>query len=472
MVFSSLEFLLVFFPVFFLIYYLLPFRMKNGFLLIGSLCFYFYGSRRYPAYAFLLIVAVCCDYLLARLIGSSSGRRRKFCLVVGLICNFGWLFALKYAAFVSASLNGLIPALFPGSAFALPLMDWVLPVGISFYTFQGVSYLIDVYRGDIPAEPSLLKLGTYLCMFPVVTAGPIVKYGEVAEHLNRRTFSPKAVGDGAKEFILGLGLKVLLANRIGPLWKAVGTIGFESVSTPLAWMGIAAFSFQIYFDFYGYSLMAVGLGRMLGFELPQNFRYPYTALSMTDFWRRWHITLGRWFREYLYIPLGGNRRGFPITVRNLLIVWLTTGVWHGASWNFVVWGLLLFLLMLIERMGLKKILEKYRPLGRLYMLLVIPLSWLPFAIADFSQLWRYLGRLFPFVPVKDAVIYAGDYLKYGRMYGFLLLLGFVFCTPWPRKVFDRFRDTAWGTLLLLAVFWASLYGLYKGMNDPFMYFQF
>lgn len=249
-------------------------------------------------------------------------------------------------------------------------------------------------------------------------------------------------------------------------------IGYESISTPLAWMSIVAYSLQLYFDFYGYSLMAIGLGRMMGFDFPQNFNNPYMAVSMTDFWRRWHMTLGGWFREYVYIPLGGNRGGFAKTVRNMFVVWLLTGLWHGASWNFVLWGLLLFVLLFVEKAGLGKVLERHKVLGHIYMILWIPLSWLVFVITDLSQLGIFLQKLFPFFGSTGTVLFQGDYLKYGKTYGIYLVLGILFATGVQEKLLKKNKNRLWVILLLLALFWASVYCMYLGMDDPFLYFRF
>lgn len=280
------------------------------------------------------------------------------------------------------------------------------------------------------------------------------------------------VESGLKVFALGLAYKVLLANRVGHLWTEVTAIGYESISTPLAWMSIVAYSLQLYFDFYGYSLMAIGLGRMMGFDFPQNFNNPYMAVSMTDFWRCWHMTLGGWFREYVYIPLGGNRGGFAKTVRNMFVVWLLTGLWHGASWNFVLWGLLLFVLLFVEKAGLGKVLERHKALGHIYMILWIPLSWLVFVITDLSQLGIYLQKLFPFFGSTGTVLFQGDYLKYGKTYGIYLVLGILFATGVQEKLLKKNKNRLWVILLLLALFWASVYCMYLGMDDPFLYFRF
>ena len=387
MVFSSIEFIFIFLPIFFLVYYLLPFRGKNLWLFIASLAFYSYGVLDEPRYILLLIISIVLNYFFGLAI-SRSEQRKSLWLAAGLAYNFAWLFLFKYSDFIFANINAFFGRFFPDLGFELPLANWILPIGISFYTFQICSYIIDVYKQKVPAEKSVLDLGVYICMFPQLIAGPIVTYSSVAKQLHKRKHTLALAESGLKEFIIGLGLKVLLANQIANLWNNAANIGYESISTPLAWMSIFAYTFQIYFDFYGYSLMAIGLGRMMGFKLPKNFDYPYISTSMTEFWRRWHITLGSWFREYVYIPLGGNRKGTARTIFNLFVVWLLTGIWHGASWNFVLWGLVLFFFIFIEKLCLKKYLDRYRWLGHLYMLLLIPLSWPSLPLPTLSS-WEY-----------------------------------------------------------------------------------
>ena len=471
MVFSSIAFIMYFMPVFFLVYYILPASYKNAWLFLASLGFYYYGVRGNPGYLLLMIMSVVVNFVIGKLIAAQKTKRaRKAWLVVGIVYDLGWLILFKYLGFVIENLN----ALFGAVHIKLQLETWnlILPIGISFYTFQIISYLVDVYRRETKAEKSLISLGTYLCMFPQLIAGPIVNYHLIQEQLHNRKHSMEKVESGLKVFALGLAYKVLLANRVGHLWTEVTAIGYESISTPLAWMSIVAYSLQLYFDFYGYSLMAIGLGRMMGFDFPQNFNNPYMAVSMTDFWRRWHMTLGGWFREYVYIPLGGNRGGFAKTVRNMFVVWLLTGLWHGASWNFVLWGLLLFVLLFVEKAGLGKVLERHKALGHIYMILWIPLSWLIFVITDLSQLGIYLQKLFPFFGSTGTVLFQGDYLKYGKTYGVYLVLGILFATGVQEKLLKKNKNRLWVILLLLALFWASVYCMYLGMDDPFLYFRF
>lgn len=471
MVFSSIAFIMYFMPVFFLVYYILPASYKNAWLFLASLGFYYYGVRGNPGYLLLMIMSVVVNFVAGKLIEAQKTKRaRKAWLVVGIVYDLGWLILFKYLGFLIENLN----ALFGAMHVKVQLETWnlILPIGISFYTFQIISYLVDVYRRETKAEKSLISLGTYLCMFPQLIAGPIVNYHLIQEQLHKRKHSMVKVESGLKVFALGLAYKVLLANRVGHLWTEVTAIGYESISTPLAWMSIVAYSLQLYFDFYGYSLMAIGLGRMMGFDFPQNFNNPYMAVSMTDFWRRWHMTLGGWFREYVYIPLGGNRGGFAKTVRNMFVVWLLTGLWHGASWNFVLWGLLLFVLLFVEKAGLGKVLERHKALGHIYMILWIPFSWLVFVITDLSQLGIYLQKLFPFFGSTGTVLFQGDYLKYGKTYGIYLVLGILFATGVQEKLLKKNKNRLWVILLLLALFWASVYCMYLGMDDPFLYFRF
>ena len=471
MVFSSIAFIMYFMPVFFLVYYILPASYKNAWLFLASLGFYYYGVRGNPGYLLLMIMSVVVNFVAGKLIAAQKTKRaRKAWLVVGIVYDLGWLILFKYLGFLIENLN----ALFGAMHVKVQLETWnlILPIGISFYTFQIISYLVDVYRRETKAEKSLISLGTYLCMFPQLIAGPIVNYHLIQEQLHKRKHSMVKVESGLKVFALGLAYKVLLANRVGHLWTEVTAIGYESISTPLAWMSIVAYSLQLYFDFQGYSLMAIGLGRMMGFDFPQNFNNPYMAVSMTDFWRRWHMTLGGWFREYVYIPLGGNRGGFAKTVRNMFVVWLLTGLWHGASWNFVLWGLLLFVLLFVEKAGLGKVLERHKALGHIYMILWIPLSWLVFVITDLSQLGIYLQKLFPFFGSTGTVLFQGDYLKYGKTYGIYLVLGILFATGVQEKLLKKNKNRLWVILLLLALFWASVYCMYLGMDDPFLYFRF
>lgn len=468
MVFSSLTFLFYFFPAFFLLYFLTPNSWKNLVIFMGSLVFYSYGVIENPAYIILIILSVVVNFLISQKLDKRyrKGTRKRW-LYIGVLYNFGVLFLFKYLDFVTENLNRILN--FTKIGITLPYADLVLPIGISFYTFQITSYLFDVYKKKVPVERSILKLGTYLCMFPQLIAGPIITYSQIREQLYERKHSLSKWENGIREFTIGLSLKVLIANRVGGLWSQVKTIGFESISTPLAWLGIIAFSFQIYFDFYGYSLMAKGLGEIMGFSFPDNFKNPYLSKSMTEFWRRWHITLGSWFKEYIYIPLGGNRKHH---YRNLFIIWLLTGLWHGAGWNFILWGLFCFLLISLEKAGLGKIFNKFPLLGHLYMLLFIPLSWLLFAISDIGQLGLYISRLFPFFGKTASAVYAGDFIKYAGTYAYSLIASLICCSGIPRKVYEAKKQSLLMALILVILFWLCVYSMYIGLDDPFLYYQF
>ncbi len=463
MVFSSLYFIFIFMPVFFGIYYIVPKKAKNLILLIGSLAFYFIGAIHSPEHFVLLLLSILLDYAIGLLIEKFE-RRKKLLLTLGIVFHLLSLCFFKYFNFAAGELNRLTAASIS--------VNIVLPLGISFYTFQGISYIIDVYRGKIQAEESLLKFGVYISMFEQLIAGPIVTYDVIKTELDDRDISKQDFKDGLGVFIFGLGLKVLLANPLGKLFTQTQNIGFESISTPLAWMAAIAFSLQLYLDFFGYSLMAQGLGKMLGFNIPQNFNFPYISRSMTEFWRRWHITLGSWFREYLYIPLGGNRRGTAITIRNLLIVWVLTGAWHGAGYNFLLWGLILFALIASEKFLTGRFLEKHHAVSRIYMLLLIPLTWSVFAITDISKLGVFFLRLFPFLTQPVEPLFPGDYIKYLGQYYPFFIIGILFSTKLPFDLLKKIKNKHLIRLILLAILLGSVYCMYRGFDDPFLYFRF
>ncbi|MBQ4505789.1 MAG: MBOAT family protein [Firmicutes bacterium] len=452
MVFSSFHFLLIFLPLFLAAYYICPKRFRNACMLLFSMAFYAYGAWKTPLYILLFAASMLANYAFGLLTESAEGKKKKLFLTAGLCLDLGILVFFKYSWFLR-----LMP------------FKLVLPIGISFYTFQSMSYLIDVYRGDAKAEKDPIDLCAYISMFPQLIAGPIVRYTEISAQLKDREYTLESFVSGVRLFILGLGAKVVLANQIGGLWRDVKTIGVESVTTPMAWLGLIAYSFQLYFDFCGYSLMAIGLGRMAGFELPRNFDSPYVSVSMTEFWRRWHITLGAWFREYLYIPLGGSRRSKARNTLNLFIVWVLTGLWHGAGWNFLLWGVFLFLCMAAERAFLLKRLEKHRLAGHLYMTLLIPLSWMIFATDSLPELAAYAQRL---IGAGGLSVYAKDWSEALGTYAKLLIPAAVLCTEWPARLYRRYEKHPAVCVLLAALLAASVYCLYAGMNDPFLYFRF
>lgn len=454
MAFNSINFLLYFLPVFLLVYYLIPARFKNLVLLSGSLVFYTCGE---PEYIILLIVSTLVNYFLARLLDGMKGKCRKTAFFsLAIVMNAGCLLFFK--------LSPLFMERFGNARIALPL-------GISFYTFQALSYLIDVYRGEIPAERSIVRFAAYMTMFPQISSGPIVYYSEVSQGLGGRKVEWKDLDAGLKTFVYGLCFKILIADRLAILWHEIQTTGFISISTPLAWMGAFSYSMQLYFDFCGYSLMAVGIARMLGFHFPENFHMPYMAKSIRDFYHRWHMTLGRWFRKYIYIPLGGNRKGLAITLRNILIVWLLTSLWHGADAHFLIWGLGLCTLIILEKMtNIESVLQKSKIFGHLYVLFVIPLTWMCFAIPDISELQIYFGRLFGFIGGVN--VKTGDFLQAVSHYGIVFLIGILCCTPLPRKLFEKWKDNIFGMIILAVLFWLCVDRIYLAGNNPFMYLRF
>ena len=387
MVFSSFVFLCAFLPIVLFLYYISPARIRNLVLLAASLIFYAWGE---PVYVLIMLFSTVFDYTNGRLIEyfkkKGSRGKMKAALVVDICGNLGILGFFKYADFVIDNINSITGA-------GLSLLHIALPIGISFYTFQTMSYTIDVYRGQVEAQHNILDFATYVVLFPQLIAGPIVQYKTIANELSQRKVGLTDFSEGAFRFAIGLAKKVLLANQIGGLWDTISRM--NELTTATAWLGAIAYSFQIYFDFSGYSDMAIGLGRIFGFHFLENFNFPYMAKSITEFWRRWHISLSSWFREYVYIPLGGNRKGLPRQVLNLLIVWMLTGLWHGANWNFVLWGLYYGVLLIIEKLFLLKLIEKLPAwIGHVYSLFLVVIGWAIFAQTDMSQLTRFLKAMF------------------------------------------------------------------------------
>ena len=469
MLFCSIEFIFIFLPIVLFLYYEVPARLRNLFLLLASLVFYINGERRY---VYLLILSVVTNYLLALCIERVQNRIGKKCLLAGtLFLDFVPLFVFKYLDFVVKNINILLEK--GGMEQNLKPLGLILPLGISFYTFQLASYVIDVYWGKVSAEKNLIRFGTYLCMFPQLIAGPIVKYADMAHQLRKRRFFARNLEEGAKLFTLGLASKMLLANPMGAFWNKVQVIGFESISTPFAWLGAISYTFQIYFDFNGYSLMAMGLCRMLGFSIKPNFKSPYLSKSLTEFWRRWHISLGNWFREYIYIPLGGNRNGRLKWIRNLFVVWILTGIWHGAEWNFVVWGLFLFIVLFLEKTFYLKKLEKSRVISRIYMAVLIPVSWMIFAITDLRELGIYIGRMFGIGKVGlSGSILTYEFINALKSCGIQWILCFLMILPYGSMWYKKHKNGKLCIVILLCLFWASVYQILYTESNPFMYFRF
>ena len=472
MIFSSIIFLLHFLPVTLALYYLAPPRLKNTVLFLCSLLFYCWGEVRFfPVMLALILINYLCGLGMERFDQNKTARR--VLLVVALVGSLGMLFYFKYANFVLESINALL-----GTSFAPIQGISVLPLGISFYTFQTLSYSIDVYRREVDTEHNIIDFGAYVVMFPQLIAGPIVKYRDVSAqlHVYKNRYNLAQIEEGMTLFIFGLAKKVLLADAIGALWTdligvaddpAVTFVGLANASTPLVWLGILAYSFQLYFDFSGYSMMAIGMGKMLGFDFPQNFNFPYISRSITEFWRRWHMTLSGWFREYVYIPLGGNRKGLKRQILNLFIVELLTGIWHGANWNFICWGLYYFVLLAVEKLFLLKHLEKGRVWPHIYTLFLVVVGWAMFVGNDPGV---EFGLLFQKLFIPSGGVSPVYFL---RNYGVLLVVSLLCCTPLVAKLWDWLRRRTWTRLatvgLLLVVTTAYVVG---STNSPFLYFNF
>lgn len=466
MVFSSTIFLCVYLPLVLLGYYICPKKGRNLFLLIVSLVFYAWGE---PKYVFLMIFSILVNYIFGRLMDKNRGRqkRMKLLLVLSVVIDLGLLSVFKYTDFIITNVNAIF-----GSSF--DLLNIALPIGISFYTFQAMSYTIDVYRNDVRVQKNLIDFGMYITMFPQLIAGPIVRYADVQDQLAERSVTTADFSEGVMRFVVGLGKKVLLANQMGAVWSEIYALGGD-VSALMAWTGAIAYTFQIYFDFSGYSDMAIGLGRMFGFKFPENFRYPYQSVSITDFWRRWHITLSTWFKEYLYIPLGGNRRGLARQALNLLIVWSLTGFWHGAGWNFVMWGLYYFVILFIEKLFLLKALDKLPKFFRhVYALVLIIIGWVIFASDDVSVLLPYLGSMFG---ANGAIGGMDVYTLLTK--AVLLIICCIASTELPKKLFlsaaGAMNEKAAFTLksvLMIALLALSMILLIGDSYNPFLYFRF
>ena len=461
MSFSDLTFLFYFLPLFFAVYYLVPFRCKNAVLVLGSAAFYFLGAGARDA--LLLGASVLFHFCLARAMDGKAVRTRKALLLFGLCADLFGLVYFKYAAFLLENLGKLTGQTFSPVHLALPL-------GVSFYLFQSAGYLIDVYRGA-RAERNLVDFSAFVLAFPQLTMGPILRYDEWRGALKERTIARGDVLLGFECFAVGLCFKVLLADQLAPLWASLERIGYGYLSTPLAWLGAASYSLQLYFDFSGYSLMAMGLGQMLGLRVPRNFDLPYTACSVSEFYRRWHITLGTWFRDYLYIPLGGSRRGKARTALALTVVWVFTGLWHGASWNFVLWGVMLLAFILLEKFCIGGFLREHRLLSHLYLLFVIPQTWVVFRITKLSDIGAYFSRLFPFFGTHSAVS-AQDALKLLSSCWWLLLLSVLFCLPQPRRFYEEHRGTLLIDLPLFVLFWVCVYFIATSSGNAFLYSRF
>ncbi len=470
MVFSSLNFLFIFLPAVLILYFIVPRKLRNGILLIASLIFYAWGE---PVYVVLMLFSILLNYVAGRLVDKyrgTSGAKRA--LVISVVLNIALLGFFKYSDFLIQNINAI-------TGLAIPLLHLPLPIGISFYTFQTMSYTIDVYRGDTKMQKNIVSFGAYVSLFPQLIAGPIVRYSTIAEQLDYRRETPDQFADGIRRFITGLGKKVLLANNIGLIWTQISALGQDQMTVLGAWIGIAAFTFQIYFDFSGYSDMAIGLGKMFGFTFLENFDYPYISKSITEFWRRWHISLGTWFREYVYIPLGGNRNGIGKQLRNIAVVWLLTGFWHGASWNFVAWGLYYCVLLVFEKLFLLRVLKRIPVFfAHLYTVLAFTVGWVIFAFDSLGDGLQYLQTMFGFagVPLADN---RSLYLLLTNAVMLVILV--LASTPLPAKLANRVgsklqnhvvTSTIMENVVLAGMFLISVAYLVDSTYNPFLYFRF
>ncbi len=472
MVFSTVIFLFRFLPITLALYYIAPAKLKNAVLFACSLVFYCWGEVKFfPIMLALIAINYISGLCLERF--DANQKARVFWLLFALVGSLGMLVYFKYTNFIITSLNALF-----GLQLAAIAGVETLPLGISFYTFQTLSYSIDVYRREVKTEHNIIDFGAYVVMFPQLIAGPIVKYREVSDqlHVYKNRYTLAGIEEGVTIFIFGLAKKVLLADTIGKLWTdiigvaadpSVTSVGLANASTGLVWLGVAAYSLQLYFDFSGYSMMAIGMGKMLGFEFPQNFNYPYISGSITEFWRRWHMTLSGWFREYVYIPLGGNRKGLGRQVFNLFVVWTLTGVWHGANWNFICWGFYYFVLLSFEKFFLLKYLKKGKVWPHIYTLFFVVVGWAMFVGNEkgvgFSLLFQKL-----FIPSSGV-----SALYFLRSYAVLLVVSVICCTPLIQKLWDKLRRVTWVRLVTLGVLLAVTTAYMIGStNSPFLYFNF
>ncbi len=467
MVFSTPIFMFYFLVLTLAVYYMVPRKLRNPVLLCASLFFYWWGERVFVAIMFL---STAIDYthglLVERCKAKGNDKGAKRAVASSIVFNLALLGFFKYWDFIAGSLQAV------GLSF-MPTLGIHLPIGISFYTFQTMSYTIDVYRGDARAQRSILNFGTFVTLFPQLIAGPIIKYKDLGDQIDQRTCSADKFASGVQIFMVGLGKKLLVANNVGALWDSYKAMALSDLTVAGAWLGVLAFTFQIYFDFSGYSDMAVGLGRMLGFEFLPNFNYPYISKSITEFWRRWHISLSTWFREYLYIPLGGNRCSKPRWMFNLFVVWAATGIWHGANWTFLFWGLYFFALLMLEKFFLLKPLEKAPAIvGHVYTLVLVMVSWAIFAIEDLSHLGGYLKVMFGLGGVPLADSWFGYYLT-----GYLpvLCLAAAASTPLGASVYRRLGTRAQQavcTVLVAGGLLVCTAYLVAGTYNPFLYFNF
>ena len=486
MVFSSLVFVFLFLVITLGLYYAVPFRFKNFVILISGLVFYAWGE---PKYVVVMIISTLIDYCAGLLINKFDHSKaiKRICLLVSLVMNLSLLGIFKYSDFIFGSINDIF-----GSALENPFLDITnnvnafvfgakpesylpLPIGISFFTFQSMSYTIDMYLGKIKVQKNPISFAAFVTLFPQIVAGPIVRYDDVAAELDNRVINLDLIYEGILRFITGVGKKVLIANGIGQLWNEAFALMGPEMSVLTAWLGIIGYTLQIYFDFSGYSDMAIGLGKMMGFNFPENFDYPYLSKSISEFWRRWHMTLGAWFKSYVYIPMGGNRKGMGRTVFNLAVVWILTGIWHGASWNFVLWGTLYGVFIIIEKLFLGKVLQKLPDFIRwIYTMLLVILGWVLFVTPDLPTAFGYMGAMFG----ATGILADSNALYLLINYGIMLVIGIFASTDAWKIIVGKVTAKApaavnWVTpVVKIAVFILSIAYLADATYNPFLYFNF
>lgn len=455
--FTSLAFIFGFLPLLLLMYRLFPPKYRNTILLLGSMVFYALGD---PVWMLLLLF----------LTGVNAWLGKQMCKQQHGFEVRPWQRKAKTRYLIaSIALDVMVLVFFKGCG--LFTGQGLLPLGISFYIFKMISYQADLYRGEITECPGLRNTALYFMLFPQIAQGPIMRY-EDGQFYRERSFSLEQVENGLRYFVPGLAMKVLLADRLAILWNDLQMIGYQSISTPLAWLGAAGYTLRLYFDFWGYSLMASGIMVMFGFEFVENFHHPYASKTVSEFYRRWHMTLGSWFRDYVYIPLGGSRCSKRQMVCHLAFVWILTGLWHGEGMNFLIWGMVLGLLVILEKLFYGQWLQKVPVMGRVYVLLLIPLSWVVFAVQDLQQLAIYFGRLFPFFGSGGIAVNPQDIWNYLQNYAGLLLAGVILCIPAVSEFYERHQKKMWMTVLLFGLFWLSIYLLSCSSANPFMYLNF
>ncbi len=464
MVFSDSVFLFMFLPLTLAVYYAVPFAFKNTVLFLTGLLFYAWGE---PVYVLIMLLSTAIDYCAGRLMDrfDSNKNIRKATLLVSVVMNLSLLGIFKYGSFFIGSVNGIF-----GSAIPDPGLP--LPIGISFFTFQSMSYTIDLYRRNIKVQKNFIDFAAFVTMFPQIVAGPIVRYEDVSAQLACRRIDLRSMSDGITRFVCGMCKKVLIANSIGALWTDVKAQDYASMPAATAWLGIAAFTLQIYFDFSGYSDMAIGLGKMLGFDFPENFRYPYNSKSIAEFWRRWHITLGDWFKSYVYFPLGGSRGSTAATIRNTLIVWLLTGLWHGASWNFILWGLYYGVLIILEKFVFRRLLERTPPaLRHILTMLAVVFGWVIFEITSPASELEFVKAMLGF-----GGSFANSFtLNALHNYAVTFIAAIAISTGIPLKICKKLPEKRADTLSLVgeaAGMTACIACLVDSGYNPFLYFNF